>query len=140
ISPAGVLATACRQRGPYATREVPAVIAFGSTGNSRETGRADWDDGEARSTAEAGELRRREGASVGRKRNKQRRTGRLAMSLTTPTSVQKLQTALHDKAKGSPNFRFLCSVRQGASTRRSGFRLRMLQSQWRSSGSGWPNV
>ena len=28
------------------------------------------------------------------------------MSLTTPLSVQKLQKALHDKAKGSPNFRF----------------------------------
>jgi len=28
------------------------------------------------------------------------------MSLTTPPSVQKLQTALHAKAKGSPNFRF----------------------------------
>ena len=28
------------------------------------------------------------------------------MSLTTPPSVQKLQTALRDKAKGSPNFRF----------------------------------
>ena len=27
IRPAGVLATACRQTGPYATREVPAVIA-----------------------------------------------------------------------------------------------------------------
>ena len=28
------------------------------------------------------------------------------MSLATPESVQKLQTALHDKAKKSPNFRF----------------------------------
>jgi hypothetical protein len=28
------------------------------------------------------------------------------MSLTTPLSVHKLQTALHDKAKGSPKFRF----------------------------------
>jgi RNA-directed DNA polymerase len=28
------------------------------------------------------------------------------MSLTTPPSVQKLQKALHDKAKGSPRFRF----------------------------------
>src|SRR5271169_1942672 len=27
VKPAGVLATACRQRGPYARREVPAVIA-----------------------------------------------------------------------------------------------------------------
>jgi hypothetical protein len=34
-------------------------------------------------------------------------TGRtLAMSLTTPFRVQKLQTALHAKAKESPNFRF----------------------------------
>ena len=28
------------------------------------------------------------------------------MSLTTPSSVQKLQTALHAKAKESPNLRF----------------------------------
>ena len=28
------------------------------------------------------------------------------MSLTTPVSLQKLQTALHEKAKGSPSFRF----------------------------------
>ncbi len=28
------------------------------------------------------------------------------MSLTTPPSVQKLQTALQTKAKGSPNYRF----------------------------------
>jgi RNA-directed DNA polymerase len=28
------------------------------------------------------------------------------MSLTTPVSVQKLQTVLHDKAKGSPDLRF----------------------------------
>jgi len=28
------------------------------------------------------------------------------MTLTTPPSVRKLQTALHDKAKESPNFRF----------------------------------
>jgi hypothetical protein len=33
------------------------------------------------------------------------------MSLTTPLSVQKLQTALHDKAKGSPKFRLLCTTR-----------------------------
>jgi group II intron reverse transcriptase/maturase len=32
--------------------------------------------------------------------------GGIDLSLTTPASVQKLQTALHDKAKESPNFRF----------------------------------
>src|ERR1700751_219032 len=34
------------------------------------------------------------------------KTEGLAMSLSTPASVQKLQTALHDKAKRSPDFRF----------------------------------
>lgn len=43
---------------------------------------------------------------VERKRKKQRRTEGLAMSLATPVSVQKLQTALRDKAKGSSGFRF----------------------------------
>ena len=48
----------------------------------------------------------REGASVKDERKKRQRTAGLAMSLTTPFSVQKLQTALHAKAKESPNFRF----------------------------------
>src|ERR1035437_2868661 len=34
------------------------------------------------------------------------KTEGLVMSLTNPESVQKLQTALHDKAKKSPDFRF----------------------------------
>src|SRR5246500_2395222 len=34
------------------------------------------------------------------------KTEGLAMSLSTPESVQKLQMALHDKAKEAPNFRF----------------------------------
>src|SRR3989304_9985651 len=34
------------------------------------------------------------------------RAGRLAMSLTPPLKVQKLQAALHAKAKGSPGYRF----------------------------------
>jgi RNA-directed DNA polymerase len=34
------------------------------------------------------------------------RAGRLAMSLTPPSKVQKLQEALHAKAKGSPGYRF----------------------------------
>src|SRR5499425_473014 len=34
------------------------------------------------------------------------KTEGLVSNLTTPASVQKLQTALHDKATGSPSFRF----------------------------------
>src|SRR6201993_3385414 len=34
------------------------------------------------------------------------KTEGLTLSLSTPESVQKLQTALHDKAKEAPNFRF----------------------------------
>jgi hypothetical protein len=48
------VAAAYRQRGSDATREAPTVIAVGLTGRSRETGRAVWGGGEARSTEEAG--------------------------------------------------------------------------------------
>ena len=56
IEPTGVVATACRQRGSDATREVPAVIAVRINWQlaEGEKGRADWDGGEARSTDEAG--------------------------------------------------------------------------------------
>ena len=37
---------------------------------------------------------------------KSARAGRLAMSLVPPLKVQKLQTALHAKAKESPSYRF----------------------------------
>jgi hypothetical protein len=43
---------------------------LGSIGNSREPGRAVWGDGDARSTDEAGQCRRREGALVGDLRKK----------------------------------------------------------------------
>ncbi len=57
-------------------------------------------------TEEAGQCRGREGASVERRRRKRQGTAGLVMNLATPLSVQKLQKALHDKAKGSPSFRF----------------------------------
>ena len=45
------------------------------------------------------------------------------MSLVTPASVQKLQAALHAKAKESPSFRFYAAVRQGVPEGRSDLRL-----------------
>jgi len=62
------------------------------------------------------------------------------MSLSTPESVQKLQMALHDKAKEAPNFRFYALYDKVYRKDVSGFRLPMLQSQWRSGRSGRPNV
>jgi RNA-directed DNA polymerase len=55
---------------------------------------------------EAGQCRRSKGASVQGQRSKRQGAGGLAMSLPTLESVQKLQTALHAKAKGEPKFRF----------------------------------
>lgn len=55
IGPAGVLAMACRQMGTSRNTGSPSGDSqSGSTGNSREPGRAVWGDGEARSTDEAG--------------------------------------------------------------------------------------
>ena len=47
-----------------------------------------------------------EGALVQDYRKKRRRTKETGMGLTAPEKVQKLQEALHAKAKGSPEFRF----------------------------------
>ena len=62
--------------------------------------------GEVRSTVEAGQCRWREGTSVQGQRRKWCRTQEIGVGLATPQTVQKLQAALHAKAKGSPNFRF----------------------------------
>ncbi len=60
----------------------------------------------------------------------------LAMSLTTPFRVQKLQTALHAKAKESPDFRFYALYDKVYRKDVLALCLRTLQGQWRSSGSG----
>ena len=46
------------------------------------------------------------GFGLSRWRLRRTRCSGLVSNLTTPESVQKLQTALHDKAKEAPNFRF----------------------------------
>src|SRR5271157_5098188 len=68
----------------------------GPTGRPRGTGRALWGGGEVRSTAETGQLRRREGTSVQDRRRTWRRTWRLG-NLSTPHDVQKLPMASHAK-------------------------------------------
>jgi hypothetical protein len=55
IGPAGVLAMACMQTGTRRNTGSPSGDPqLGSTGNSREPGRAVWGLGEAHSTDESG--------------------------------------------------------------------------------------
>ena len=109
-----VVATACKQWGPCATREVPAVIAVWINWQLvRDRRWGVWDGGEAVVPISWGTLGEGRSLSSKESREKQRRTAGSAMSLSTRPSVQKLQTALHDKAKGSPNFRFMLCNRQG---------------------------
>lgn len=63
--------------------------------------------GQARSTDDAGNDRRGKGPELKGQRRKQCGSERrVAMSLTPPEKLQKLQAALHAKAKASPNQRF----------------------------------
>ena len=95
-----------------------------------------WDGGDARSTDKAGNSGGGKEPQL-KERKKQQRTEGLAMSLTTPLSVQELQTALHDKAKGSPKFRYwykgLCRLGEGTASKgaapvrlRQGYRPRLV--------------
>ena len=94
------------KRGMDATRETLAVAWHAPTDIPRGTGRAVQGGGEARSTAEAGQRRWREGASVREQRNDGGRDMGTGESLTASERVQRLQTALHAKAKEAPGFRF----------------------------------
>jgi RNA-directed DNA polymerase len=62
------------------------------------------------------------------------------MNLATPTSVQKLQTVLHDKAKESPDRRFHALYDRVYRKDVLTFAYQsMLQSQWRSSRGRRPD-
>jgi group II intron reverse transcriptase/maturase len=101
------MATACMQGKPGATRETPAVIV--QTGDQlapRESQAGPFGVAERPvRPLKPGNAGRGKGPQLKGNARSDEDEG-LAMSLTTPASVQKLQTALHDKAKESSNFRF----------------------------------
>src|SRR5262249_50214532 len=81
----------------------------------------------------------REGASVERKRKKQRRRRDWRESIN-PRKHSEVADGVARQSEGSAQLSFLCAVRQGVPQGCPGIRLRMLQSQWRSGGRGQPNV
>ena len=107
------MATACRHRGSDATREAPAVIARRDQLAARESQAGPFGVSERPVVPlKPGNAGGGKGPQLKRKRSKRRRTEGLAMSLATPASVQKLQKALHEKAKESPSYRFYaCTTR-----------------------------
>ncbi len=87
--------------------EVKTSTSKTPTGRPRGTGRAGVGVGQAHSTEEAGNDRRGKGPELKGQRRKQRGSKRrVTVSLIPPTKLQKLQAALHAKAKASPNQRF----------------------------------
>src|SRR5713101_2397074 len=106
IGPAGVVATACRHRGPEATREAPAVIVSRDQLATRESQAGPYGVTERLAIPmKPGNAGGGKGPQL-KETQEATKTEGLAMNLTTPASVQKLQTALHVKAKESPSFRF----------------------------------
>ena len=105
--PAGVVATACHAQEVDATREAPAVAARDRQPDARE--------GQAgpRGVAERPVVARKPGNAGGAKGPQFKDnagsgdgTGGIGDEPTTSRTVQKLQAALHAKAKGAPNYRF----------------------------------
>src|SRR5215469_4377145 len=106
IRPAGAVATACRHRGVAAITGSPGGDRLGDQLAPRER-----QAGPLRVTERL--VRAMKPGSAGRAKGPQLKgnarsdeDGGIGVSPATPESVQKLQTALHDKAKEAPNFRF----------------------------------
>ena len=140
IGPAGVLATACRQRGPDATREAPAVIAVGDQPATRESQAGPFgvaerlvvpmkpgNAGGGKGPQLKGNARSDEDGGIGDEPNNPRKCSEVADGVAR-------------QSEGIARLSLLRAVRQGVPKGRSGVRLRMLQSQWRSSRSGRPDV
>jgi hypothetical protein len=109
------LATRERQAGPFGVAERPVVpMKPGNAGG----GKGPQLEGNARSDEDGG---------IGDEPNNPRKCSEVADGVAR-------------QSEGIAQLSLLCAVRQGVPEGRSGFRLRMLQSQWRSSRSGRPDV
>jgi hypothetical protein len=140
IGPAGVVATACRHRGPDATREAPAVIAVWinwqlARVRARPYGVTErpvvpvkpGNAGGGKGPQLKGNARSNEDRGIGDESSDPRKCSEVADSVA-------------QESEGIAQLSFLCAVRQGVPERRSGLRLRMLPSQRRSSRRGWSEV
>src|SRR5215469_4792738 len=66
--------------------------------------------------------------------------GGIGVEPNNPRKCSEVADGVARQSEGSAQLPLLCAVRQGVPQGRSGFRLRMLQSQWRSGRSRRPNV
>src|SRR5262249_45735350 len=130
IRPAGVVATACRQRGVVATREAPAVIASAVNWHlmrgrlGRVGGRRGSERGGSRGKAGGEKRRRLEGNA------RSDEDGGIGVESINPRKCSEVADGVARQSEGSAQLSLLCAVRQGVSHGRSSFCLRMLQSQW----------
>src|SRR5262252_5301577 len=109
------LATRERQAGPYGVTERLAVLMKPSNVGG---GKGPQLKGNARSDEDGG----------------------IGVEPNNPSQRSEVADGVARQSEGIAQLSFLCSVRQGVSQGRSGIRLRMLQSQWRSGRSGQSDV
>src|SRR4051794_29137762 len=100
------MATACLRRGPHATREIPDGGRRDCRPDARE-GQAGPSGKSDRPIVPAKPLTPVEGRGLSSSTDATSgESQEIGVSLPTPPSVRKLQTALQGKAKGSSNYRF----------------------------------
>ena len=135
IGPAGVVATACKQREPDATREAPAVIAVEDQPAPRESQAGPLGVAERLVVLmKPGNAGRGKGPQLkGNARSDE--DGGIGDESNNPSKRSEVADGVARKSEGIAQPSFSRSVGQGVSARRFGVCLRMLQSQrWSSRG------
>src|SRR5262250_480240 len=139
IAPAGIMAMACRQRRPDATREAPAVIAVGINWQlvRDRLGRMGWRRG---SKYQRNRVTPVEERDLSERRTQEATKDRgIGDEPNNSTECSEVADGVARKSEGIAQISFLCGVRQGVSEGCFGIRLRTLRSQRRSSGSRQPD-